>query len=78
MDIKTTRIGHLPETMVEDEDRMTLDMEEDEDRTHPLGLAIKEVSSSQAGRILMTGGTIGMSQAGLNLSLRRNLTGCFN
>ena len=45
---------------------MTLDREEEEDRIHSLGLAMKEVSSSQSGKIQMTGGIAGMSQDGLS------------
>ena len=61
--------------MEEEEVRMTLDREEEEDRIHSLGLVTKEDSSSQEGRIQMTGGIVGMSPAGQNPLLRRNLKG---
>ena len=61
--------------MEEEEVRMTLDREEEEDRIHSLGLVTKEDSSSQEGRIQMTGGIVGMSPVGQNPLLRRNLKG---
>ena len=48
----------------------------EEDRMLFLGLRMKGFFSSLAGRILMTGGITGMSRAGVNLSQRRNPTGC--
>ena len=56
-------------------DHPMVTLEEEGGRIPPLDLATREGSNSLTGKILMTGGTIGMSQAGQNLRLRRNLAG---